>query len=198
MSVKVKLQVILAFSFRVPLVTLSALHLWATLNYFLPSSEPQLGVINSITAQQAMLIWSIISATIPNLRSFMAAFATGFGVPMGLGPPHQQPHAIYALQTIGGSSALESTGSRNPKTILQPRSHGISSHNQRNRLRPDEVHCETAVFFDSGSGTSGLMVDESYTPKNDSQELIIQKRIEWNISPRREILSMDVEREKKC
>ncbi|KAL7758360.1 hypothetical protein ACKLNR_012887 [Fusarium oxysporum f. sp. zingiberi] len=65
-----KCQVVMAFSFRIPLIALSAVHLAYTATY--PASlEPQFAVTKALLCQQIMVAWSLISATVPNLKNFL-------------------------------------------------------------------------------------------------------------------------------
>ncbi|KAF6530300.1 hypothetical protein HZS61_001612 [Fusarium oxysporum f. sp. conglutinans] len=69
-----KCQVVTAFSFRIPLIAISSVHLAYSQTY--PSSlEPQFAVTNTLICQQVMIAWSLISATTPNLKNFLKSFS---------------------------------------------------------------------------------------------------------------------------
>ncbi|KAG9249698.1 uncharacterized protein F5Z01DRAFT_678480 [Emericellopsis atlantica] len=81
MSFKRNCQVVLAFSFRLPLIILSAIH-YVHVTRYPPSAEPQFAATNSILSLQVMVLWSFISATLPNLKNFMKPFSIGMGLPV--------------------------------------------------------------------------------------------------------------------
>ena len=53
--------------------------------HFEKSSHPSLAMVPTIVIAQTELCWSLVSATIPNLKNFMKSFSTGFGHEFGLG-----------------------------------------------------------------------------------------------------------------
>lgn len=126
-----------------------------------------------------MLIWSIISATIPNMRNFMRSFAAGFGVPMDWGPRSQSTTSAYALQTIGGSMFVSATGRSQPRSPHARLLEGAEIHgrgSQVQTLRPDApVH---EIFIGASNGDE-LPEHEPGVTESDTQELIIRKRTEW-------------------
>lgn len=176
MSLQVKIQVVTAFSFRIPMIGLSGLHLY-TIWVSSSSSEPQFAVTNTILAQQALLIWSLLSATIPNLGGFMRSFATGFGIMTQLDRNNQHQGQSYALQTIGGSSTAIKA-SQNQSEVRRTHRDQAVPNSQAQLFRPDLGISETIVLSDGGSGHTerGIGADE-----DDSQELIIKKRVEWEV-----------------
>ncbi|KAK7427305.1 hypothetical protein QQZ08_006242 [Neonectria magnoliae] len=94
-----KYQVVVAFSFRIPLIALSAVHL-VYFGKYPVSVEPQFAVTNSLLLQQAMIVWSIISATVPNLKSFLKSFSIGMGFPLPFGLSMYASSNAYALQSL--------------------------------------------------------------------------------------------------
>lgn len=114
MPLESKIEVAFAFALRMPLIVLSVLHLYSIKQY-LNSKEPQFSITNALLYQQAMLVWSIISATIPHLRSFMKVFSFQMGLTVhdpNTATVNHTGEAI-ALQTIGGISTLRKSGRRN-------------------------------------------------------------------------------------
>lgn len=79
MGLGAKLQVLFAFAFHLPLVALSALNLVYVAQLRI-NGAPHLAVASPMAVQQAMLTWSLVSATIPNMKRFMKSFDMDFGV----------------------------------------------------------------------------------------------------------------------
>jgi hypothetical protein len=163
MTFKQKSQVLLAFSFRIPLIAISSLHLV----YFKPfptSQEPQFAVTNVVLLQQAMVIWSLISATIPNMKNFMKSFSMHFSFPLGWGSTARGFDG-YPLQSLTGLSgerhqAFAQWGSQ-PKDdnrsersacplVMQPHLIDSSSMNARpSQSREDHRQLESVIESNS-------------------------------------------------
>lgn len=162
-------QVVAAFAFRAPLVAFSALHLAAVKEYQ-GSTEPQFAVTAALIFQQAIVSWSLISATIPNLGSFIKSFSMDLGVPMGRRRDGMGCHSVYALQTIGGSAV-----SGRPRETWNPISNRhLSSdvedvRNDHSRLCPDRGSYNMERRSPSRSG---------------SRELIVRKEMDLGREPR--------------
>ncbi|KAH7205335.1 hypothetical protein BKA60DRAFT_526687 [Fusarium oxysporum] len=94
-----KCQVVMAFSFRIPLIALSAVHLaYSATNP--ASTEPQFAVTKALLCQQIMVAWSLISATVPNLKSFLKSFSIGMGFPVSFDLSMSGSSNVYALQSF--------------------------------------------------------------------------------------------------
>lgn len=174
-----KFQVVTAFAFRAPLVIFSALHL-ASIKDYQGSAEPQFAVSTALLFQQAMVAWSLISATIPNLGGFMKSFSMSLGVPMGLARGGTGLHDAYALQTIGGSDV----GGRPREACNSSTKNAINGDtedqgNNRDTLRPDRAQYRAGnVYSDRGSDMTG----RHSLSRSGSQESIIRKDMKWNVS----------------
>lgn len=163
MAIKSKFQVFLAFSFRLPLIILSILHL-KYMREYTQAAEPLFAVTDPLLCQQAMLTWSLISATIPNVKGFMKVFSFA----MGMGAlderlSHQTPERI-ALQTLRGRQTTNE--------------HASASHRESPVLRADLAQHITTIAS-SGRATA----DDDYSMRrNDSQEMIIKKEVQIRVS----------------
>ena len=179
MPTKIKLQVVSAFAFRLPVVGMSTWY-FAMVSDYLSSDEPQFAVTNALVAQQTLIAVSLISTTIPTLRRFVISVSTGFGVPLQWGVKTQTSNNhVYALETIGGSSATNGNARRSRRMEKSSNGNGIiwdGSH--RDDLRPDMGVTETIILSDGGSG---LIEHENGISDTDTQELIIKKRAEWRV-----------------
>ncbi|KAK7928683.1 hypothetical protein PG985_005681 [Apiospora marii] len=99
MAKGVKFKMSLAFSFRILVVPQSALCLF----YFgvaAKSTDTQFAITKSILAEQAAIAFSLISATVPNLRIFITSFDSGFNLPALVNKIENS----YELQNITGGN----------------------------------------------------------------------------------------------
>lgn len=158
MVTKSKFHVFLAFSFRLPMIALSLLHLKYTRQYT-QSPEPLFAVTNPLLCQQAMLTWSLMSATIPNIKSFMRVF--NFSMGMGAMDERLSNHTPQPI-------LLRSYGART--TINE---HAGSSYGDESALRPDMPQHKRMT----ASSDRGTTDDEHSLRRNDSQEMIIKKEV---------------------
>ncbi|GFP60301.1 hypothetical protein TASIC1_0017006300 [Trichoderma asperellum] len=74
MSFSRKCQVAMVFSFRLLLIALSVTHL-VYFDKYPTSAQPQFAIASSLLFQQVMIVWSLISATVPNMKNFLKSFS---------------------------------------------------------------------------------------------------------------------------
>lgn len=79
MPIKMKIQILVVFSFRLPVIILAGLFLksWTA---SLSATNPGVARYPSIVYQQSQFCLSIIAATMPCLKSWLQSFDTGSGV----------------------------------------------------------------------------------------------------------------------
>jgi len=168
MPTKKKIQVVIAFAFRLPIVILSALH-FVRLTKYPAATQPLYSVTNTLVYQQAMLLWSLISATIPNLKAFMKSFSLDFG--LGLAFSKSQKSSDYQLHNLTiGSAQTRGWRKANDHSTRNDDIHGdgISSG-----LRPDPHQHNTTVVHPTG--------DSASIGSHGSQDLIIRKVVDWHV-----------------
>ncbi|OCL11754.1 hypothetical protein AOQ84DRAFT_386610 [Glonium stellatum] len=181
MAFNLKFQVTLAFAFRLPLIALSILHLHyipPTLNHTL-SRSTSFVAIPALLIQQIQLCWSLLSATIPNLRSFMKSFHSGFGMDMGMG-------------TLGTSYTPGSYGNGSRARTMGIRLHSLTTQDERtppqgsgskvafeHGLRPDGAARSTVI---SHNAKGDAQLEDLSVRSGGSQELIIRRDVEWSVS----------------
>ncbi|KAF2026158.1 hypothetical protein EK21DRAFT_12166, partial [Setomelanomma holmii] len=83
----IKLQVAVAFGFRIPVIGFAALNL-QYISRYVDSDNVSYHIIPALVCQQYELFWSLLSATIPTLKSFMRSFNSGFGMEIDLDKPY--------------------------------------------------------------------------------------------------------------
>lgn len=145
----VRFTVALGFSFRLLIVPLAVLRL-STFRAAAASADAQLAVADSLVLQQAALVVSLTSASIPNLRTFMRSIDCGFALPA---PSRAGDTRAYALRTFGGSTIVSGRsggGGKDMNRDTNDRSLASSSSQNRNSgqelsLRPDDVHHQARV-----------------------------------------------------
>jgi hypothetical protein len=167
MPIKKKVQVVVAFAFRLPVIALSVLHYVRLISY-VNAAEPLYSITDALVYQQAMLLWSLVAATIPNLKAFMKSFSLDFGLsPFG----KSQKSSDYPLHNLTiGSERTRGWRRTNDETTRDDDrgSGGISSG-----LRPDPHQHNTTVVHPAGDAAS--------VESHGSQDLIIRKVVDWHV-----------------
>lgn len=166
MATRGKVQVFIAFSFRLPLIAFSVLHLKYIRDYP-QSAEPLFAVTNTVLCQQAMLTWSLISATIPNIKSFMKVFNFSMGMgAMDERLSNQTPEAII-LEPLRDRTTTDE--------------HRRTPDGDSSGLRPNHAQ-HRSMMTTSDRGTTD---DEHSLRRNDSQEMIIKKETQMQATNER-------------
>ncbi|KAJ6779969.1 hypothetical protein PWT90_03347 [Aphanocladium album] len=176
MSVARKLQVIMAFSFRLPLIILSAVHL-AYFSKYPSSDQPQFAIIDSLLFQQAMISWSLISATVPNLKNFLKSFSIGMGFPLAYDD---------TITGSGGAYVLRSFANNRSKTngSIAANDGVVSTTISARRRSNGELHGQTSQNTETRpyATSSRENVDEETSSRAGSQDMIISKEVAWKIT----------------
>ncbi|KAJ3455071.1 hypothetical protein FSOLCH5_003665 [Fusarium solani] len=186
MSFTRKRQVVMAFSFRIPLIALSAVHL-ACFGKYPGSTEPQFTVTNSLLFQQAMIAWSLISATVPNLKNFLKSFSIGMGFPLAFDISMYGSSNVYALQSLQNNRS-KATSSAAAATAVASTSVSVHDHSENEpRGRPhnwrlDQVSNQTTAVHYRGSNNQENLSEEEGGSRTGSQEMIINKEVAWNVT----------------
>ncbi|KAF4345621.1 hypothetical protein FBEOM_418 [Fusarium beomiforme] len=162
-----KCQVVTAFSFRIPLIAISSVHLAYSRNY--PGSlEPQFAVTNALICQQVMIAWSLISATMPNLKNFLKSFSIGMGFPVAFDFTMSGSSKAYALQSLRNNRSTNAASA-------------IATAHSAN-WRPDQVSSQTTAAHRTSRSNSRDVSEEGSSSRAGSQELIINKEVAWNVT----------------
>ncbi|KAI0018941.1 hypothetical protein F4780DRAFT_477633 [Xylariomycetidae sp. FL0641] len=185
MSVKLKVEVILAFGLRLPLIAASWLHLRYFKRYS-HSSQPQFAVTDALILQQVMVTWSLISATIPNLTSFLRSFSMSMSFPQGWGASNSNGDTTknsgshsYPLQTLKRRKLSENKNTRNTKPPRDVDRDDDSQDNDEVFLRPDFAQNSTTIGHESRSDEAAD--DTCSIGERNSQEMIITKETRWDV-----------------
>ncbi|RKK81986.1 hypothetical protein BFJ68_g17578 [Fusarium oxysporum] len=174
-----KCQVVMAFSFRIPLIALSAVHLaYSATNP--ASTEPQFAVTKALLCQQIMVAWSLISATVPNLKNFLKSFSIGMGFPVSFDLSMSGSSNVYALQSFRDNRSGV-TSSAAVATVVKSRSDS-AARSRPHGWRPVQVSCQTTAACDSGSNNRDDISEEGRNSRAGSQDMIINKEVTWKVT----------------
>jgi hypothetical protein len=143
---------------------LSILHLHYVANYT-GSDNPGIAIVPVIVIQQVQLCWSLISATIPNLKSFVKSFSSGFGI--RLDPSLTQAYGS-GRRTTHGYEMGSVSGNGTSKSKSGGRSHNDNEETLPIPLKNKITGAREHDSIDSG-GSQG------------SQDHIIRKDVQWNV-----------------
>ncbi|KIW87391.1 uncharacterized protein Z519_12027 [Cladophialophora bantiana CBS 173.52] len=170
-----KCQVVLAFAFRLPVAMLSILHLHYVADYT-SSGNPGIAIVPVIVIQQVQLCWSLISATIPNLKSFVRSFSSGFGIQL-------DPSLTQAYYGSGRSSGRLGRGSTNAYEMASVGGNGTAKSRSAARSYNDNTTEQFPPVPQSGPGSNNLTVmrENDSIDSGGSQDHIIRKDVQWNV-----------------
>lgn len=188
MSATRKLQVIMAFAFRLPLIILAGIHL-AYFNKYPSSAEPQFTVIDSLLFQQAMISWSLISATVPNLKNFLKSFSIGMGFPLAYDDTMTGSGGAYAMRSFpnsrskGTASAVANTGVVSTTiSARRPSDSGNLRGGQAAHEWPADRASNQTMDTQPYATSSRENIDDDANSRTGSQDMIINKEIAWKIT----------------
>ena len=144
---------------------MAALHLHYVSRYA-HSSIPGRALVPVLVLQQVELCWSLISATIPNLKAFVKHFSSGFGLNIDL-----DANTRYGPRGYGKDGyELGSRGkrSRNVTALSSHKSHGSVSDFE---IRPAPAKPERPT----------KEREDGSIESHGSQSNIIRKDIRWEV-----------------
>ena len=171
LTVSMKIPVVMAFAFRLPCAALSILHFHYVGNY-VHSNPDGLRVIPVLNIMQVQLCWSLVSATIPNLKAFIRSFNSGFGLGLDI-------DAAYG--TSGGY------GGRTDYELSQLGKSAQRSHNRSYAEPEREEGRPVKQDLSKNSDTSrdqhfSFHEQEGSVTSVGSQDQIIRKDVQWHIT----------------
>ena len=146
-------------------VALAILRIYLVRKY-VHSATPGLDIVPVLVCQQVELCWSLISATIPALKSFVKSFNSGFGLTL-------DPDATtrYGSRGYGASGGIELRSVGKGKSIL-------SSKGSRNATLKDGEDRITDMLYRKEKGNGR---DVGSIKSMSSQDHIIRKDMQWDI-----------------
>jgi hypothetical protein len=179
MKTYIKLQVIVAFGFRLPVIGFAAAHLHYVSAY-VGSSDVSKAIIPALLYQQFELFWSLLAATIPTLKAFMRSFNSGFGMEIdldGFGSSYGYGSRGYHNGSIPLNSMQNASAVRGTVTTGT----GSKAFKSQNRSRNNEDGDSDVVeILRTKSAKDKVRATASVT-SDGSQELIIQREVQWSV-----------------
>jgi hypothetical protein len=139
---------------------------------FVHASNPGLALGPVLIVQQVYLCWSIISATIPNLKSFVRSFGSGFGIGVDM---ERYTNAYASKNSAHNGYELGSVRGNTVTSRITASKHDNRSYNdiEHQGVLPQQSHTD---------GTKIPKTDDGSIRSEDSQQHIIRKDVQWNIS----------------
>jgi hypothetical protein len=193
MSILLKLQVLVVFAFRLPLVILASLFL-KTWIQSLSSDNPGVDRTPAIIFQQAELCISLMAATIPCLKSFIRSFDTGSGVKA----------TISSSNDYGSSSRSGDRSGAHGNSYQMSRLGGSNTNTSRKRSRSQWNIDDGAIKpnlrpFTTGKSNSGSthskglrsalepqgIYEEDRLSQGSRKELFIRRDTHWEVTSER-------------
>lgn len=174
----IKTQVAVAFSFRLPLIAIAALHLHYVSKYNDAANTSQ-AIVPALVLQQCELLWSLISATIPTLKKFMRTFSSGFGMEIDLDSPYGYRSGPHDDKTYILGSNQRAEGFILP---INPDTNACKS--QVIVSTTEDPQSQVNMFHEEVSEPRGSCSrpQSGYTSHSSSREMIIKREVEWQIS----------------
>ncbi|KAF2817342.1 uncharacterized protein BDZ99DRAFT_431394 [Mytilinidion resinicola] len=198
MRTRLKFRVVLAFAFRLPVAAFSLLHLVA-LSRAIHASNSGVALARVTVYQQAQLGYSLISATIPCLKSFVKSFDTGLGLEVGYstnpygygssgagGSGRGGAGESYKMSNMskGSAGGSVSAGESKVKGSLKRtwKEGGVREITAKGPnaaqvgLRPEELKNTTNIYHSTTHEE-----DESHRSATGSEEMIIRREVQWDV-----------------
>ncbi|KAK4946516.1 hypothetical protein LTR10_014368 [Elasticomyces elasticus] len=147
------------------LAALSIIHL-KYISEYTTSKNPGIALVPALVLQQVELCWSLIAATIPNLKSFVKSFGSGFGIQ--LDPTLTQ--GAYGSGRYKDTNGYE-MGSVPGKGSSKSRS-GNRSYNEIEHQNPIPHQAQD---------DDKIRRDQESIDSAGSQDHIIRKDVQWDI-----------------
>ncbi|KAH7383932.1 hypothetical protein BKA66DRAFT_570121 [Pyrenochaeta sp. MPI-SDFR-AT-0127] len=187
----IKLQVAIAFGFRVPIIAFAAMHLHYVSQYA-NSTNVSKAIIPALVCQQFELLWSLLSATVPTLKAFMKSFNSGFGMEMDSPYGYKSRHGnngSYPLASIQRSIKANGASVHDEEEDLQQgKLKEVGVTGSRNRPARSVRSTRAADMSDpSDSDTIFYQAGHheargSSVTSDGSQEMIIKREVKWTVS----------------
>ncbi|KAF2435934.1 hypothetical protein EJ08DRAFT_295621 [Tothia fuscella] len=157
MRFDVKLRVILAFVFRLPIIPAAIIHI--LLIHDIPADNLARTIIPALACEQVELGYSLLSATIPNLKSFIMSFDTAMMMDVS-----------YKLNSMARSSTAGQRSDRNGSSSSKPpRLSDIEARDDFiSRLRP----ASEGIRY-----TSEIQHSDNWEISNDDLSITDQERV---------------------
>ncbi|KXL42396.1 hypothetical protein M433DRAFT_358504 [Acidomyces richmondensis BFW] len=176
-SISRKMRVVSAFSFRLPIIVIAVIRVHYVDNVLSSSNPTLVGAVAGVL-MQLELYYSLMSATIPCLRPFLANFSTNYGAMGG--------------ETVIGGSQIGTTkrdpkGSKGSFVLSSVSNHELSTRGKEKTISDSDGSMNEQIFRPDRGQTNARCthnsqaVDASSIGSNESQKMIIKKQVEYSV-----------------
>jgi len=176
MKAYIKFTVVAAFAFRIPCVVLSALH-GVAIHRFIVAEDHGLSIANRLLWQQVVIGYSLVSATIPSLKSFIRGYNKALG-----------REASSKSRRLGGGYGLDSYGRSGTESGLEMRSlphkgmkRGQGDFPDKIKLRPKEGQQYRANAFGDNDRIGQDHKRRASSGSHGSEDPIIRRDVQINV-----------------
>ena len=148
---------------------LAAVHLHYVGNY-VHATDTSLAIVAAVVWRQLELCWSLLSASIPNFKSFMKSFNSGFGLDMDLATSakgSRDRNTSYELHSMGANGSKANASKNRDVTSFT------------DNLRPGVGHHSATIQHVRANGRR--LGKASSIESGGSREMIIRKDVAWNV-----------------
>lgn len=176
MKAYIKFTVVAAFAFRIPCVVLSALH-GVAIHRFITAEDHGLSIANRLLWQQVVIGYSLVSATIPTLKSFIRGYNKALG-----------REVSSRSRRLGGGYGLDSYGRSGTESGLEMRSiphkgmkRGQGDFQDKLKLRPKEGQQYRANAFGDNDRIVQDHKRRASSGSHGSEDPIIRRDVQINV-----------------
>jgi hypothetical protein len=176
MKAYIKFTVVAAFAFRIPCVVLSALH-GVSIHRFITAEDHGLSIANRLLWQQVVIGYSLVSATIPTLKSFIRGYNKALG-----------REVSSRSRRLGGGYGLDSYGRSGTESGLEMRSmphkgmkRGQGDFQDKIKLRPKEGQQYRANAFGDNDRLGADHKRRASNGSHGSEDPIIRRDVQINV-----------------
>ncbi|KAI6827228.1 hypothetical protein KC332_g7161 [Hortaea werneckii] len=178
-------KVVLAFALRLPLIPISIVRL-EYINQELGSSNPTLtGAVAGVLTQLA-IFYSLMAATLPCLRPFLAGFVTNYGAMGGstviggsqLGSSKRDEKDTKGSFVMASMHSSGSHGGMNSPGGFRKQKQRVSQQMNEEMFRPDRVRNKANATHPQHHSHDASSIGSSESTKG----ILVQKDVTWQIS----------------
>lgn len=182
MSISFKLQVLGIFGLRLPLLLLTSLF-FQSWRRALHSANPGVERVGALELQQCQVCASLLTSTMPCLKSFIQSFDTGSGVKPGFGYSSKSSGKYGHNYTICHSASQSARHEVYDMSVLMTTRTGGSISPESRHEREGIVRAEerlSIVQEDAITGTKSIDL-ERRSSQRSTEQLFIRKDVEWTV-----------------
>jgi hypothetical protein len=169
MKAYIKFTVVAAFAFRIPCVVLSSLH-GVAIHRFITAEDHGLSIANRLLWQQVVIGYSLVSATIPTLKSFIRGYNKALG-----------REVSSRSRRLGGGYGLDSYGRSGTESGLEMRSMPHKGIQDKIKLRPKEGQQYRANAFGDNNRLGADHKRRASSGSHGSEDPIIRRDVQINV-----------------